>query len=81
MFYIPRFPPEKYPVIALKGAPAKYPIVQEDRHLQKYLKWADSIVDSAEHYIQANFPKQKYLGIHLRNGVDWVSDSILQQRI
>ncbi|KAK3599884.1 hypothetical protein CHS0354_022457 [Potamilus streckersoni] len=66
------FPPEKYPVLALKGAPAAFPVQEENRDLQRYLQWSDTIKGEAEKYINQNFPNQTFVGIHLRNGLDWV---------
>lgn len=68
-----RFPADKYPVVALKGAPAPFPMKPEHRELAKYMQWSDEIIDQGQQYIQENFPNQKYIGIHLRNGIDWVS--------
>ncbi|KAK3599883.1 hypothetical protein CHS0354_022457 [Potamilus streckersoni] len=65
------FPPEKYPVLALKGAPAAFPVQEENRDLQRYLQWSDTIKGEAEKYINQNFPNQTFVGIHLRNGLDW----------
>ena len=67
-----RFPVEKYPVLALKGAPAAYPVTAAHRHLQQYLQVSDYIDGEAQGYIDANFPQTKFIGIHLRNGADWV---------
>jgi len=67
-----RFPPSEHPVVALKGAPAKFPMSPQHYDLQQYLQWSDSIQEQAQNYIDAHFPGQKYIGIHLRNGPDWV---------
>ena len=56
----------------MKGAPASYPILPEHRGLQKYLVFADEIQKQVDDFITNNFPGQKYIGIHLRNGQDWV---------
>ncbi|KAL4235589.1 GDP-fucose protein O-fucosyltransferase 1 [Mactra antiquata] len=66
-----RFPADKYPVVALKGAPAPFPMKAEHRVLAKYMQWSDDIIEQGEKYIQDNFPGKKYIGMHLRNGVDW----------
>lgn len=66
-----RFPPSKYPVVALKGAPAPFPMKPENWELHKYLQWSDEIIHQGQKYIQDNFPGQKFVGIHLRNGIDW----------
>jgi peptide-O-fucosyltransferase len=67
------YPPQKYPVIALKGAPATYPILKSDRSNQKYLKWSKEIDKQVDDIINENFRNEKFIGIHLRNGQDWVN--------
>lgn len=42
------------------------------RELQKYLHWSDRMVKDGRRFVDENFPDQKYIGIHLRNGPDWV---------
>ncbi|XP_052777163.1 GDP-fucose protein O-fucosyltransferase 1-like [Mya arenaria] len=69
--WVQRFSPSEYPVVALKGAPASFPMATEHRALQQYMEWSDSIVEQGQRYIQQNFPGRKYVGIHLRNGPDW----------
>ncbi|XP_045159549.2 GDP-fucose protein O-fucosyltransferase 1-like isoform X1 [Mercenaria mercenaria] len=66
-----RFPPSKYPVVALKGAPAPFPMRPENWELHKYLQWSDDIIQQGQKYIHDHFPGQEYIGIHLRNGADW----------
>lgn len=65
------FPPEKYPVLALKGAPAAFPVLAEHRHYQKYFQWSDTILNEVNSYITKTFGERKFIGIHLRNGIDW----------
>ena len=67
-----RFPSDKYPVLALKGAPASFPMQRGDCNLQQYLQWSDYIQSEGNEYIQKNFPGEKFVGLHLRNGADWV---------
>ncbi|KAL5016755.1 hypothetical protein ScPMuIL_006344 [Solemya velum] len=69
--WIDEFPPDKYPVIALRGAPARFPIEEPNIPLQKYLKWSDKIEEEAQSYIDRNFRGEKFVGLHLRNGGDW----------
>ena len=57
----------------MRGAPAGFPISPADRQLQRYLVFSDKIENDANSYISKNFPDQKFVGIHLRNGADWVS--------
>lgn len=66
-----RYPGDKYPVMALRGAPASYPMQPENWPLQKYLKFSKRIVDEAQRYIDQNFKDRPFVGIHLRNGPDW----------
>lgn len=60
-------------MIALKGAPAPFPMKPENWHLQKYLEFSDDVTAQAEDYINGHFPGEKFIGVHLRNGIDWVS--------
>ncbi|XP_064626465.1 GDP-fucose protein O-fucosyltransferase 1-like [Lineus longissimus] len=66
-----RFPPEKFPVYAFKGAPAHFPVEPRYVQLHKYLRWSDKIMDEAQTYIDKNFKDKKFIGIHLRNAMDW----------
>ena len=59
-------------VLAFTGAPAAFPIQQPNVDLQRYLVWSDAIDTKAETFIQQNL-KRPFLGIHMRNGIDWVS--------
>jgi len=68
-----RYPPSVYPVLAMRGAPASFPMQSEHRHLQRYLTFSRRIDDEAQQYIDKHFPQKKFVGIHLRNGADWVS--------
>lgn len=67
-----RFPPDQYPVLAFTGAPAPFPVQEENRVLQEYLVWSDSILKKAKDFIKSMEPRGPFVGIHLRNGVDWV---------
>lgn len=59
--------------MAFTGAPASFPVQNENRKLQKHLKWKDSLKEQAQEFIKANLLKGGgFLGIHLRNGIDWV---------
>lgn len=66
-----KFPVDIYPVLALKGAPASFPMKVEHHQLQQYLLWSHSIKTKGQDYIQKNFPDMKFIGLHLRNGIDW----------
>lgn len=66
------YPPETWPVLAFTGAPASFPVQKENRELHAYLKWNKKYRDLAVDYIKKNLPKGSFVGIHLRNGIDWV---------
>lgn len=67
-----KYPPEKWPVIAFTGAPASFPVQAENVYLQKYLKWSDKIDKKANEFIKRFLPRGAFIGIHLRNGIDWI---------
>jgi len=60
------------PVLAFVGPPAAFPVEKDNVHLQKYLAWSDEIIQKAKKFIET-LPKGPFIGIHLRNGVDWVT--------
>ncbi len=45
---------------------------EEDRGLQKFLKWSDEYEKLARNFIKTILPKGAFIGLHLRNGIDWV---------
>lgn len=63
---------EEWSVIAFTGAPATFPVQKENRHLHKYLQWSDDIDKAADEFIKTVLPKGAFIGIHLRNGMDWI---------
>jgi peptide-O-fucosyltransferase len=71
-FILSRFPPEKYPVLTFRGAPAAFPVQPKHRELQRYLVFSHRIQEEAYNYIESHFRGQKFVGLHLRNGADWV---------
>lgn len=71
--YMNRFPPSTHPVLAFKGAPGSFPVNKRNRHLQKYLKWSDELMDEANKYIHEIINDEPYIAVHLRIGKDWVS--------
>lgn len=68
-----RFPPEKYPVLAFTGAPSSFPVTSDYWPLQKYLRWSTKIENLANAFIKETLLTGPYLGIHLRNDIDFVS--------
>ena len=70
-----RYPPSDYPVLAFTGPPAAFPVQEEHVKLHKYLRWSDSMAKKAEKFITTNVPHRPFLGLHLRNGIDFVSDA------
>ncbi|XP_025833903.1 GDP-fucose protein O-fucosyltransferase 1-like [Agrilus planipennis] len=67
-----RYPSREWPVLAFTGAPASFPVQFDNLFLQKYLIWSESILDKANHFIKNVLPEGAFIGIHLRNGIDWV---------
>lgn len=60
-------------MLAFVGPPAAFPVSQYNVKLQKYVKWSDNYSKMADDFIQQNVPERPFLGIHLRNGPDFVS--------
>ena len=56
----------------MRGAPAPFPMAEESVPLQKYLMWSDKIEEEVQQHIHTLFNGEKFIGIHLRNGIDWV---------
>ena len=46
-------------------------MLAEHRKYQKYLTWSDNILNEINAYIKKTFGDEKFIGIHLRNGIDW----------
>ncbi|EDO34766.1 predicted protein [Nematostella vectensis] len=66
-----RYPVSEYPVIALMGAPGSFPCETQNKWLQKYVKWSVSINKKADKFITEVLPDGPFVGIHLRNGIDF----------
>lgn len=66
-----RYPASKWPVLAFTGAPAPYPVQKENVPLHKYIKWNQDMDEKAQNFVKNHLPKGPFIGIHLRNGVDW----------
>lgn len=67
-----KYSPEEWPVLAFTGSPATFPVQVENMHLHKYLKWSEEIDTLANSFIKKVLPKGAFIGIHLRNGIDWI---------
>lgn len=67
-----KYPPSKWPVLAFVGAPASFPIQKENIGIHKYLLWSDQVNDAANTFINNRIKPGKFIGIHLRNGIDWI---------
>lgn len=70
--WMDKYNAEKWPVIAFTGAPASFPVKSENRHLHKYLIWSTQIQTAAEQFIEKTIGNRAFIGIHLRNGIDWI---------
>ncbi|WAR22041.1 OFUT1-like protein [Mya arenaria] len=66
-----KYSPEAWPVIAFTGAPAQFPVQQQNAGLQQYLEFSDNIASKRDEYIAEHFGDEKFLGIHLRLGSDF----------
>ena len=68
-----RFPSEMYPVLAFQVAPGLFPSLEEHQYLQKYIYFSRKIDELSNKYIKEIIKGKKYVAIHLRNGIDFVS--------
>lgn len=66
-----KYPPSEWPVLAFVGAPASFPIQKENVALHRYMKWSDRIERAADAFVTGRIRPGKFIGVHLRNGVDW----------
>ena len=55
------------------GAPGSFPVHAEDRWLQKFVQWSVKIEKKAKEFITSVLKNEPFVGIHLRNGIDFVS--------
>ena len=45
---------------------------EKNRQAHAFLKWSDKMTKEVDEYVQNTLPKGPFVGIHLRNGIDWV---------
>uniref|UniRef100_A0A0N5AZJ3 GDP-fucose protein O-fucosyltransferase 1 n=1 Tax=Syphacia muris TaxID=451379 RepID=A0A0N5AZJ3_9BILA len=74
-----KFPASKYPVLAFSSAPAAFPAKEKDRNAQRFLKWSHLVREKAKKFID-DVLTRPYVGIHLRNDLDWdhVCDNVIE---
>lgn len=58
-------------VMAFMGAMAAYPVIEEHRHIQKYVEWNEAVAARRDDFVLRHFSREPYMAIHLRNGPDW----------
>ena len=57
------FSADRYPVLALKGAPASFPMLAEHRQLQKHMNWSEQIIDEVRQHQKKLFNNEPYIGM------------------
>ncbi|KAJ8892120.1 hypothetical protein PR048_004700 [Dryococelus australis] len=67
-----KYSPKEWPVLAFTGAPASFPIQEENKALQKYLVWSKNIQDQADDFIRKKLPRAFFIVIDLRQRIDCV---------
>ncbi|XP_059048871.1 GDP-fucose protein O-fucosyltransferase 1 [Achroia grisella] len=67
-----KYSSDTWPVLAFTGAPASFPVQKENLILQKYMTWNGDLVSRSKLFIKKYMSGGGFLGIHLRNGKDWV---------
>ena len=67
-----RYPASDFPVVALRGAPAPFPMKTRHWHLQKYVRFSEDIEKQTDKFVKGFIGEgKKFVGVHLRNGGDW----------
>ena len=68
-----KFPVDSHPVLALTGAPASFPVSEAHLGLQRGLAWTDLWRQRGESWVETEMGRAvPFLGLHLRNGLDWL---------
>ncbi|XP_033645478.1 GDP-fucose protein O-fucosyltransferase 1-like [Asterias rubens] len=67
-----KFPVEEHPVITIDKATPAFPINPGNRKIQEFVKWNEHFMSIGRSYINATFGSNTWVGLHLRNGGDWV---------
>ena len=58
---------EKWPVLAMTGAPAPFPVAEANVELQKYVRWNPEWIKKAQSWVTRSMgPGAQYIGLHLR---------------
>uniref|UniRef100_A0AAF5PLY2 GDP-fucose protein O-fucosyltransferase 1 n=1 Tax=Wuchereria bancrofti TaxID=6293 RepID=A0AAF5PLY2_WUCBA len=65
-----KFPVDRYPVLSFISAPVAFPARTDHHHLQRYLRWSEPIMTEANKFIAESL-ERPFIGIHLRNDIDW----------
>lgn len=68
-----KFPGKNWPVLAFTGAPASFPVQEQNVALHGHLfgKWAEELDNKVNDFIRGQSPRGPYVALHLRNGADW----------
>ena len=64
-------------MLALMGAPGAFPVQKNNWWLQKFMRWSVKIEKEAKQFIKHVLNNEPFVGIHLRNGIDFVSSNLL----
>lgn len=72
---------DDFPVLAFTGAPAAFPVQPENLALAKFFQWNEQLNLAAERFIREKLERGPFVGIHLRNGIDWVSVRVVSIKI
>ncbi len=71
--WMKKFPANEWPVLAFTGAPAAFPVQEDNVYIQRFLRWNRVMTGKGEEFIKKHLATRgKFIGIHLRNGADWV---------